>query len=245
MRYCFTTLAIGDKYEKSAIKLFSELKSKTEFADFNITTKNNKLRLKKNNEFIKWDILDKKIPIKTNNIFNYNLKCLSLKSFINHDNYKNYEFIIYIDSDWMVYDEFEESKILSLLNYMKENKIDMIYERPSPLSHHKFNLNSYVKHKIEGYSIDKTVRWDDSKIMNEQFVIYKNNGKFKFYTKRWEQFLWYSIKNEINNFGEGLEMGISAFDAEMNTISLDKPINDLINNVFYFYDGNGTKFIRY
>jgi hypothetical protein len=64
MKYCITTLAIGDDYEKSGIKLFSDLKKRTKYADFSITTTNQELSLKKTNNFIKWDILDETIPVR-------------------------------------------------------------------------------------------------------------------------------------------------------------------------------------
>lgn len=245
MRYCFTTLAIGDKYEKSAIKLFSELKIKTEFADFNITTTNQKLPIKKTNDFIKWYVLSENTPTHFKKSFYYNLKSLSLKPFIEDYNENNeYKFIIYIDSDWSVNCGFEESKMLNLFNYMEENDIDMIYERPGLVKDHKKNPNSFVLDKLIQYGVNEHTKWDEVNVMNEQFVVYRNNWKFRFYTRRWEQFLWYSVKNEINNFGEGLEMGISSVESEMNVLSIDK-INHIIREIFYFHNANGTKFIRY
>jgi hypothetical protein len=247
MKYCYTTLAIGNSYEKSGIKLFSELKERTKFADFYITTTNRENELEMSNDFINWDIIDE-VPLysKTLKTFNYNLKSLSLKPFAKYTeiNEDFYDFVIYIDSDWSVNDKFEESKFLTLFEYMNENDIDMVYERPGLVKDHKKDPNSFVGNKLTQYGARDHTKWDNANVMNEQFAVYKNNWKFRYYITRWEHFLWYSIINDIANFGEGLEMGISALESEMNIA----PINNLyhiINEVFYFYNHNGVKFIRY
>jgi hypothetical protein len=247
MKYCFTTLAIGDSYEELGISLFSELKNRTEFADFSITTTNHNLQLEESNNFIKWDIMDESpLYARTLNTFNYNLKSLSLKPFIkcNEIETEPYEFVVYVDADWLVNDKFEESKFLSLFEYMNENDVDMIYERPGLVRDHKKDPNSFVKHKLDYYGAHDHTKWDEANVVNEQFAVYRNNWKFRYYVRRWEQFLWYSIRNDIGNFGEGLEMGICALESEMNI----EPVNnvwDIINEVFYFYNSSGVKFVRY
>jgi hypothetical protein len=247
MKYCVTTLAIGDSYEKSGIELFTELKNRTEFADFNITTTNGELPLEDGNDFIKWDLINEPPLYSTTlNTFNYNLKSLSLKPFVNYYNLMKepYEFIVYIDSDWFVNETFKESQLISLFEYMNENDIDMVYERPGLVRDHKKDPNSFVKNKLRQYGVNEHTKWDNANVMNEQFAVYRNNWKFRFYVRRWEQFLWYSITNDIGNFGEGLEMGICALESEMNIA----PVNDvwhIINEILYFYNSNGVKFIRY
>jgi hypothetical protein len=246
MKYCITTLAIGGDYEKSGIKLFSDLKKRTKHADFSMTTTNQKPSLKKINNFIKWDILDETIPVREGRAFYYNLKSFALKPFIkNYNDEKNkYDFVIYIDSDWSVNDDFDESKFLLLFEYMTNNDIDMVYERPGLIKDHKTDPNSLVKEKIIDYGINEHTKWDNANVMNEQFVVYRNNWKFNFYIRRWEQFFWYSVKNNINNFAEGLEMGICALESEMKLAQVNE-VSHIINETFYFYNRMGIKFLRY
>jgi hypothetical protein len=163
----------------------------------------------------------------------------------NYKDEKNkYDFVIYIDSDWSVNDKFDESNFLSLFEYMNNNDIDMVYERPGLIKDHKDDPDSLVKLKMIDYGIYEHTKWDDANVMNEQFVVYRNNWKFNFYIQRWEQFFWYSVKNNINNFAEGLEMGICALESEMK-LALVNEVSHIINETFYFYNRMGVKFLRY
>ena len=86
-------------------------------------------------------------------------------------------------------------------------------------------------------------KWDDAHVVNEQFLIFKNNWKFKFFVQRWEQFLWYSIQNDIRNYPDGFEIGVSALEAQMkwdyNAFRLFLP------NCFEFYDKPGNLHRRF
>lgn len=245
MKYCFTTLSIGEKYEQTTIKLFEELKENTKFCNFHSTTMNPVY--KDSNNFIKWNVLNT-FPVKSDSgYFYFNMKCLSLKDIVEYNKVSNdpYEFIIFIDADWGMYDEFDEQKLLNLFQYMNENNIDMIYERPGIVGDYKKPDNRcFFSDKLEKYDVNSHTKWDKAQVVNEQFAVYRYNWKFRYYVQRWEQFLWYSIKNDINNFAEGFEMGVSALEAEMNMASVVE-VGGLIRNIFHFYNGNNTEFIRY
>lgn len=245
MKYCFTTLSIGEKYEQTTINLYKDLKEKTKFCNFHSTTMNPIYKDK--DDFIKWNVLEP-FPVKSEGgYFYFNMKCLSLKDIVEYEKTSDdpYEFIIFIDADWLVYEEFDEQKLLNLFEYMNNNDIDMIYERPGIVGNYKKPDNKcFFTEKLRKYDVYSHTKWDNAQVVNEQFCVYRNNWKFRFYTQRWEQFLWYSIKNNIGNFAEGFEMGVSALEAEMNMTSVVE-VGELIRNIFYFYNGNNAKFIRY
>ena len=140
MKYCFTTLAIGEEYEQNALRLFNSLKDKTTNCDFFLTTDNDSYK----------DFEDDRIRV---NIikpytlhdsrggfsFNLNLKCMALKHVLafekenkqKDENYKPHDFVFYIDGDWSLMDGFNESKIMNIFNYMINESKDFIFERPA------------------------------------------------------------------------------------------------------------------
>ena len=221
MKYCFTTLAIGEEYERNALKLFKDLKNKTTNCDFFLATNNVECKDFEDDR-IKINIID---PIKTVDSrpgfnFNVNLKCLALKSSLTH--VKNdhtllpYDFIFYIDGDWSVMESFDESKIKNIFNYMVNESKDFVFERPALVKESRLDPeNSFFREKIYDYDILEYTGWDNAHVCNEQLLLFKNNYKFKFFVQRWEQFLWYTIQNDIRNYAEGFEIGISALEAGM------------------------------
>ena len=74
-------------------------------------------------------------------------------------------------------------------------------------------------------------------------MIFKNNWKFKFFVQRWEQFLWYSIQNDIRNYPDGFEIGVSALEAQMKWDY--NAFRAFLPNCFEFYDKPGNLHKRF
>lgn len=254
MKYYFTTLAIGEEYEKNAISFFEDLNTKTEDCSFLITTTNTDLKYleqKYNNFSI--NVIN---PIHTDDgrpgfNFNVNLKCLSLKHVIElekeknrtEENYQPKEFVFYVDSDWKMHQDFSEDKIKKILNYMSNEDKDFVFERPARIGDGRMDPeNSFYRDKIYDYDIQHHNKWDEAHVCNEQILLFKINNKFRFFVQRWEQFLWYSVVNRIRNYAEGFEIGISALEANMN---YNWFAFHLLNNCFYFYTKSGDLHIRF
>lgn len=220
MRYCFTTLAVNEPYETKTQEFYSKLKEKTENCNFFVTTTNPELE--KTDERTFYNI------IKPNSLycsgggfdFHLNLKCLSLKHILQFE--KNnpdvkHDYIIFADGDWGMWSGFAEEKILKMLDHMDRENIDCLFERPAQIgSNKKHPETSFFKDKLYDYDVFDHTKWDEAHCVNEQFLVLKNTWKFRFFVQRWEQFLWYSIANDIRNYPDGFEIGISLLESEMN-----------------------------
>ena len=211
MKYCFTTLAIGEEYEQNALRLFNSLKDKTTNCDFFLTTDNDSYK----------DFEDDRIRGFS---FNLNLKCMALKHVLafekenkqKDENYKPHDFVFYIDGDWSLMDGFNESKIMNIFNYMINESKDFIFERPALVRESRLDPeNSFFRDKIYDYDILEYTGWDNAHVCNEQLLLFKNNYKFRYMAKRWEQFLHYTMYNDIRNYPDGFEIGVSALEAGM------------------------------
>jgi len=246
MKYCIITLSIGEKYIEMAVNMFKSFKEKTEHCDFVITTM--EPREYDENDFIIWKYIHPPFDVKgPGGNFYYNLKSLAFRSVIdlNDNNGNLYDYVVFLDADMFMYEKFREENFLNLFDYMEQNDVDMIFERPAKISSHKDNLDRcFFKQKLTHYYADRHTKWDEGYVMNEQFLIVKYNWKYIFFTIRWEQMLWYSIRHHIINFAEGFEMGISALEADMKMVSVEE-IKDMVHDIFYFFDHNGKMFIRY
>lgn len=237
MKYIFTTLAIGESYLDSAVSLHKSILNKTT-SDFNITTDqeyNNFDRLNFNKLNLE-NYHDKR----TGFSFYYNLKVLSLKYCLD----KNYDYIVYTDADWRSRDEFSEQKFLDLFQHMEKNNIDFCFERPAPIGPNKRNLdNCFFQEKLRDYNVFEHDKWDDAHVVNEQFLVFRNSWKFRFFVRKWEEFLWYSIKNNIWNYAEGFEIGVSALEAQMKWDY--SSLSFFLKNSFEFNDKLGNLWIRF
>lgn len=237
MKYIFTTLAIGENYLENSYNSFKEF-SVSCSADFNITTN----IIKESTNKINIDILklDKYGEGPDYFSFYFNLKCLSLKYCLD----KDYDYIVYLDSDWRIGESFDENKLMNIFTHMETNGYDFLFERPGRIGDHKSNLhNCFFQDKLKDYNAFDHNNWDDAHVVNEQFLIFKNNNKFKFFVNRWEQFLWYSIMNNIKNYAEGFEIGISALEANM---SWDwNSFRGFLSECFQFNDKYGNLHTRF
>jgi hypothetical protein len=222
MRYCFASLSIGEEYLKKTINMFNEMAKKTVNCDFFLTT--TECDLPQMDEKIKVKFINPPSlhheNIITTTSFHYNLKVLSLKHILefqkSNPNESKYDYIFYVDADWEIYDGFSEEKIFNMLNWTKENDYDFVFERPASIGDSRRDPpGSFFRDKVIDYDILEYDKWDDAHCVNEQFLLFKNSHKFKFFVMRWEQFLWYSIENKIRNYAEGFEIGVSALESGM------------------------------
>ena len=237
MKYIFTTLAVGESYVKNASECYTKYSEKCS-ADFNITTNELcEVGPKVNLDLFKLDRYDDGNPGFS---FFLNLKVLSLKHCLD----KGYDYIIYNDADWRMTENFSEDKLFNMFNHMEKNNLDFLFERPSKIGDHKQNMsNCFFDRKMVDYHVFEHTKWDEAHVVNEQFLVFKNNWKFKFFVQRWEQFLWYSIANDIRNYPDGFEIGISALEAEMKYAY--QGYFNLIQNCFSFYTKLGDFHTRF
>lgn len=237
MKYIFTTLAIGDSYLENASKCYSEYSQKCS-ADFNITTNTIiDTHPKVNLDIIKLDSYDDGNPGFS---FFLNLKVLSLKYCLN----KDYDFIIYNDADWKIRENFDEKNLLNMFSYMEDNNLDFLFERPAKIGDHKRDMiNCFFDRKLKDYGVLDHSKWDEAHVVNEQFLVFRNSWKFKYFVNRWEQFLWYTIHNNIRNYPDGFEIGVSALESEMKWDW--NSFRNFLPNFFEFYDKAGNLHIRF
>lgn len=263
MTYYFTTLAVGEPYFTNSLNFYKIMSDRTEHALFNITTTQNDIDqftqhhgvtltdYLQNHPKIQVTTLEMfntafKTPLECNIqdyfTFNVNLKCMALKACTKSKN--SFDYIVYTDSDWNIYDGFDEQKILKAFEWMDRDEVDFAFERPAKIGPNKRNIeNCFFPEKVKVYNVLDHDLWDDADVVNEQILMFKNNWKFRLFVMKWEQFLWYSIANSIKNYAEGFEIGVSALEAQMKTEY--NVILKLMNECFYFYDRNGKQHIRF
>lgn len=242
MRYCFTTLAVNEPYESNVVNLFKSLRDKTTQCDFFVTTTNPDYP--EIGDRVHVNIINPPSLYSYSTLFYYNLKCLALKHIINYETeiskLGEYDYIIYIDSDWMVGNNFSEEKLTGMLDFLKENEYDFGFERPATIGGGKEDIETcFFKHKLHDYNVLEHNKWDDAEVVNEQFMVFKNSYKFRFLVQRWEMFLWYSVANKINNFSEGFEIGISALEANMSYVH--SFFHTFLPDCFAFYNSSGVR----
>ncbi len=249
MRYFFTTLAINEQYLNNSIQLFCDIHQKTSDSYFNITTSQkdiDNLTISNLNFFS--DLKEKfprlnfttiesfnfKIECPTDSdgygfTFNVNMKCLSFKSCLKLG--FEFDYILFVDGDWNIHEGFNEEKIKNLFSAMESKNLDFVFERPARIGDDRLSpARSFYNQKIHDYDIHDVPLWDEAHVCNEQFLVFKNNWKFKVFVQKWEQMMWYSIANRIRNYAEGFEIGICALESSMNwNWFLLKILNDCFN----------------
>ena len=245
MRYCFVTLAINEPYESNVVNLFKDLRDKTTQCDFFVTTTNP--NYPEIGDRVHINVIDPPSLYSFSTLFYYNLKCLSLKHVVTYEKeigLHKYDYVIYIDSDWSIGDSFSEERLTGMLGFLEENEFDFGFERPATIGGGKENMDScFFKHKIHDYNVLEHNKWDDAEVVNEQFLVFKNSSKFRFFVQRWEQFLWYSVANSINNFSEGFEIGISALEADMKHVH--SFFHTFMPDCFAFYNSSGVRHAKF
>lgn len=262
MKYYITTLAINEPYFTKSIEFHKKLSEKTEHAFLNITTTKNDIKNfeEKNNTTIE-NYLSKYPKVKITTIdkfnkrftfplakeqpvdfaFNLNLKVLSLKACIESEN--NFDYVFFMDGDWSMHDLFEEEKLINALKLMEGGEFDFAFERPALVGPYKTNPECFFPQKIKDYKVLEHELWDDAHVVNEQFLIFCNNWKFRMFTMKWEQLLWYSIANDFMNYPDGFEIGVAALESKMKYTFYG--IFSAMTGCFNFYSKDGGFNIRF
>ena len=208
MDYLFTSLAIGENYLDDVVGSYILLNKNLEHFNFNITTNINV----KNIEKINFDVFNMNEYTIENN-FNNGLKVLSLKYALD----KKYEFLIYNNSNVKFKSDFNEEKLITVFEMMRKNDYDVLLNSKSTVEIEKTKeQDSEYYHRIEQYNLSKYRKWDGAHIVDESFMIFKLNWKFKIFLAKWEQLLWYNIVNNINCSQSGFDSGISMEETGMN-----------------------------
>jgi hypothetical protein len=250
-KYFITTLAINEPYFEKSLDFYTQLHDVTKNCILNITaTKNDIERLEihtglTHDEFkqrypkINLNILkdfnfriDFPLEMDGNGfIFNLNLKVLSIKACLKLK--QKFDYLIYIDGDWGIHDGFNEEKIIKLFEHMDNNDIDFGFERPARIGDGRPNPEqTFYTEKFYDYECLENPLWDNAHVVNEQFLVFKNNWKLTLFEQKWEQMLWYSIANNIRNYPDGFEIGVSALESGM---TWDYNIFPILKDCFYFY----------
>lgn len=237
MKYAIITLAVGDKYFTPVLEHYQKV-CKRFSGDFIITT--DKIASNIDNIRINTIKLDKYYGEQGHMPFYFNLKSLAFKSALDQD----YDFVLYIDSDWKILDGLTNEVLENAFIKMNELGLDLLFERPAKIKGGKQNpKESFFKNKLDAYHVLEHNKWDDAHVMNEQIFLVKNSWKLRYFTNRWEQFLWFSIYNNIWNYAEGFEAGISALEADM--VWNYNLFRSVLPNCFEFYDIVNNKHTRF
>jgi hypothetical protein len=235
IEYVFTTIAIGEKYFLNACNFARNLNEISKTHKIVIVTDCDFVEIE-NVTFINFN---KNEVTKIKNYFNYNLKYIPIMECSK----KTFEFIIFFDADWDIHDGYNENKFVDFLNSIKESNFDFIYERPHSIGGSKLDFEKcFWRHKIEPYGLLKTNFYDDAQVVNEQFLIFKNNEKLKIFVQKWKERNEFGVEQDIWAFAEGVEIGMSAVDAKM--VMDWKPMFEL-RNFFKFSTNTGVIHIRF
>lgn len=236
MRYVFCTIAIGQKYIDSAVNLAKQLNDISNEHHFIIVTDNTE-HVVDNVTFIEVPN-DKKFFIQT--FFNYNLKYLPIK----YSSELDFDYVIFIDADWSLSNEYSTEKVQNVLEFMEINKYDFCFERPHSIGHGKTQDNLiFWKHKRDFYDLLNTTDFDEGHVVNEQFLIFKNNDKLKEFCLFWESLCERASEGNLWAFAEGVEIGMSAAITKMNYEYYGW--QKILNNCFSFTSLDGTFYKRF
>jgi hypothetical protein len=235
MSYVFTTIAVGKKYFDSAINFINQLNKISKSQKFLIVTDQPFISVD-NVTFVKFDENETKVILK---YFNYNLKYIPIMECSKLD----YKYVLFFDADWSIHNGYSEIKLLNFLDEFEKSNLDFIYERPHSIGDSKRDLNNcFWKHKIEPYGLMNTNFYDKGQVVNEQFMIFKNNDKLKVFVNKWKERNEFGVKNNIWAFAEGVEIGMSAIDAKMN---MDWKKMFELKGFFSFVANTGVTHIRF
>lgn len=234
LTYIYCTIAIGEKYLNSALKFVKDLNSisKTHkvliVTDIDLDPIDNCVFHKISNDEVLF----------ISNYFNYNLKHIPIKICSELD----YQFVFYFDSDWEIDDLYEESKVLNFLKIFDGSDIDFFFERPHYIGAKHDLSTCFWRHKIEPYKLMETIKYDNGHVCNEQFLAFKNNDKLKIFCEKWKERNDFGVEKNIWAFAEGLEIGMSSIDAEMNFSWLGL---QNLNSCFKFTSNSGIEYKRF
>jgi|694.fasta_scaffold05682_22 hypothetical protein len=164
----------------------------------------------------KYPIFYENEEIQSTSHFNYNLKFLALKNAFQKS---TSEYIIYIDSDFVFNDSYEELKIQNFLEECKRERFDIV--TPLFSSGHR---EAYDE-KYDVLEFDKN---DSIFTFQEGFIVFRNTFKLKYFIDKWEELYWKLQNNKVPQIAEGLEIGIAARYADFHFSE------DLYQNIMFF-----------
>lgn len=229
-KYIYCTVAVGEKYFKSACEFAKKLNEISNTHEVLIVTD------QEHEDIINcvfYKIEEGQTKFYPNGCFNFNLKYLPIQLCSEMD----FDFVFYFDADWRIYEKYSEDKIIKFLEYFNQSKYDFIFERPHGIGAGKRNWNScFWRHKIEPYGLNENDDYDNGHVCNEQFLAFKNNDKLKIFCEKWSERNKFSLDNNIWPFAEGLEIGMSSIDAKME-FTWDGL--NIMNSCFLFYSLGG------
>lgn len=230
MKYSVCSLAVGDTYFNNMNTTCKKILGMSTFSECLIATDKTLTSI---DRLTYVDVGDIPVSIMNGKFFNYNLKFFPIKQSIN----LNVEFIVYIDGDWGVLDTYTDDKFLQLFNIMKDNNIDFVFERPHDIGLGKTQGSEcFWGHKIEYYDLLNTTKYDKGHVCNEQCMVFKNNDKLKIFINFWEKLFWKTYQDNLWPFAEGLEIGMSTVEADMNC---SWQYISLLSRCFSFYSKDG------
>ena len=136
--------------------------------------------------------------------FNYNIKFLALENAFEKS---TAEYIIYVDSDFVFSDSYSEDGLQKFLEECKKNQYDIVTPRFS--SGHR----PAYDHKYAALDFSKA---DSIMTFQEGYIVFRNTYKLNFFIAKWEELYWKMQQNKLQQFSEGLEIGIAARYADFH-----------------------------
>ena len=136
--------------------------------------------------------------------FNYNIKFLAIDNAFKKS---TAEYIIYIDSDFVFSDSYSEENLQKFLEECKKNRYDIITPRSSngyrPAYDHKYDALGFSSR-------------DSIMTFQEGYIVFRNTYKLNFFIQKWEELYWKMQHKQLQQFSEGLEIGIAARYADFH-----------------------------
>jgi len=208
-KHLYCTLAVGERYLKSALKMVETLNKVSNDHHFLIVTHAEIPDVPPNTTI---EILPEDKVLFLGECFNYMLKYYPLYM----ASKTNYENIIFIDADWRIRKEYNAKRVNELFEHMDKENLDILFERPCNIGDGKKNSQECIfYHKIDFYKLLETDEYDAGYFCNEQFLVFKNNDKFKVFVEKFKELYYHGTKHELWPFAEGLEMGMSMAVAKL------------------------------
>lgn len=235
MKYLYCIIAIGEKYFVSAKNLANKLNTFSNNHHVLIISDKTDISIK-NATILK--IPDDKV-IMSGGFFNYNLKYYPILIASQMD----CEYIIHIDADWRIRDEYDPSGVDEMLNYMNKNSYDILFERPHNIGTGKIDKGCFWNHKKSFYNLLDTTEYDSGHVCNEQYIVFKNNDKLKVFINKWEELYYKSSEANLWGFAEGVEIGMSMAFAKM--AGSYKTWESFVRNMYEFNNVSGELFVRF
>jgi hypothetical protein len=236
VKYCFCTIAIGETYYNSAINFAKKLNVLSNNHHYIIVTDNIKDEIP-NTTFVQ---IPNNEVLFIGRYFNYNLKYYPIKCANNLE----FDYIIFVDSDWKLKDTYNETSIIKLFKFMNEKNFDFLFERPHLIGDGKHDgSKSFWRHKIEFYDLLNTDIYDKGHVVNEQFLVFKNNEKLKLFIDEWERLKNIATYDNLWPFAEGVEIGMSSALSKMN--GNYQEWEQFIRNFFQFETVDGRIYDRF